>query len=421
MKEFGNRLRKTMIDKNMTGFELSQKLEVTPSMISNYISGRRFPGFYSLKKLALALDVSIDYLLGLSEEKTIELSGDTLKEEHDISEEEAKLRFIFDCLTEGDYKKAKEAYDSLNAYKLKGMALYETALLSLLMQKEKKAIELLERFNSFNLQESCGLSKLGDIYRACGDLERAKDYYTKALKRNEKDSKATENLGEIAIFKGDYTEAYFWYDKLARDYPLEAKAYLRIGEILRELGRSPAARRNFLAGVILNACSSKPLEIATDTFHEVLGEEIKTEELIEAIEAVRRNGDRERNANGQELDQRREARGERFEERRDFGFHTSNLIPHTSVPPHTSSQTVDPSLESETKRRSPSTVRRPPRREFQDLSGYSDADLRSSIPIPHTSDQRGDWRLFQDFVHRPANPVPCLVLITALSGDDLNE
>jgi len=315
MKEFGNRLRKTMIEKNMTGFELSQKLEVTPSMISNYISGRRFPGFYSLKKLALALDVSIDYLLGLSEEKTIELSGDTLKEEHDISEEEAKLRFIFDCLTEGDYKKAKEAYDSLNAYKLKGMALYETALLSLLMQKEKKAIELLERFNSFNLQESCGLSKLGDIYRACGDLERAKDYYTKALKRNEKDSKATENLGEIAIFKGDYTEAYFWYDKLARDYPLEAKAYLRIGEILGELGRSPASRQNFLAGVILNACSSKPLEIATDTFHEVLGEEIKTEELIEAIEAVRRNGDRERN--GQELGQRREARGERFEERED--------------------------------------------------------------------------------------------------------
>jgi len=296
MKDFGNRLRKTMIEKNMTGFELSQKLEVTPSMISNYISGRRFPGFYSLKKLAQALDVSIDYLLGLNDEKTIEPSGDIRKEEHDISEEEAKLRFVFDCLTEGDYQEAKEAYESLNTYKLKGMALYETALLSLLMQKEKKAIELLERFNSFNLQESCGLSKLGDIYRACGDLERAKDYYTKALKRNEKDSKATENLGEIAIFKGDYTEAYFWYDKLARDYPLEAKAYLRIGEILGELGRSLASRRNFLAGVILNACSSEALEITTDTFDEVLGEEIKKEELIEAIEAVRKNGDRERRA-----------------------------------------------------------------------------------------------------------------------------
>ena len=325
MKDFGNRLRKTVIEKNMTGFELSQKLEVTPSMISNYISGRRFPGFYSLKKLAQALDVSIDYLLGLNDEKTIEPSGDTRKEEHDISEEEAKLRFIFDCLTEGDYKKAKEAYESLNTYKLKGMALYETALLSLLMQKEKKAIELLERFNSFNLQESCGLSKLGDIYRASGDLERAKDYYTKALKRNEKDSKATENLGEIAIFKGDYTEAYFWYDKLARDYPLEAKAYLRIGEILGELGRSLASRRNFLAGVILNACSSKPLEISTDTFLEVLGEEIKTEELIEAIEAVRRNWDRERRAV-----QRRE------EERKPVQ--------------RPSSKTVDPSLESKSNR-----------------------------------------------------------------------
>ena len=444
MKDFGNRLRKTMIEKNMTGFELSQKLEVTPSMISNYISGRRFPGFYSLKKLAQALDVSIDYLLGLNEEKTIEPSGDTRKEEHDISEEEAKLRFIFDCLTEGDYKKAKEAYESLNTYELKGMALYETALLSLLMQKEKKAIELLERFNSFNLQESCGLSKLGDIYRASGDLERAKDYYTKALKRNEKDSKATENLGEIAIFKGDYTEAYFWYDKLARDYPLEAKAYLRIGEILGELGRSLASRRNFLAGVILNACSSKPLEISTDTFLEVLGEEIKTEELIEAIEAVRRNGDRERN--GQELGQIRE------EERKPVQ--------------RPASQTVDPSLERAGRAVARSDASRPGssfgraknhpaasvqdhglvlgeredhreheiKREDETRTGLGfgvwslarveerrDFGFLTSNPIPLTSDQRGDWRLFQDFVHRPANPVPCLVLITTLSGDDLNE
>jgi len=413
MKDFGNRLRKTMIEKNMTGFELSQKLEVTPSMISNYISGRRFPGFYSLKKLAQALDVSIDYLLGLNEEKTIEPSGDNRKEEHDITEEEAKLRFIFDCLTEGDYKKAKEAYESLNTYELKGMALYETALLSLLMQKEKKAIELLERFNSFNLQESCGLSKLGDIYRASGDLERAKDYYTKALKRNEKDSKATENLGEIAIFKGDYTEAYFWYDKLARDYPLEAKAYLRIGEILGELGRSLASRHNFLAGVILSACSSKPLEIATDTFHEVLGEEIKTEELIEAIETVRKNGDRERN--GQELGQIRE------EERKPVQ--------------RPASQTVDPSLESETKRRSPSTVRRPPRREFQDLSGYSDADLRSSLEGRGPRSGGGcsleiGEETGEEQESRPEKSGELIIiqpltrnrmLITALSGDDLDE
>jgi len=232
-----------------------------------------------------------------------------------------------------------------------------------LMQEEKKAIDLLERFNSFNLQESCGLSKLGDIYRACGDLDKAKDYYTKALKRNEKDSRATENLGEIAIFKGDDTEAYFWYDKLARDYPLEAKAYLRIGEILEELGRSPAARRNFLAGVILNACSREPLEIATDVFVEVLGEGIKTEELIEAIETVRKNGDR---ANGRELGQRSEARGQRWEERRDPGFLTSNLI-------------------------------------------------------PLTSDKTGYWRHFEDHVTLPANLVPCLMLITTLTGDDLNE
>ena len=400
MKEFGNRLRKTMIEKNMTGFELSQRLEVTPSMISSYTSGRRFPGFYSLRKLALALDVSIDYLLGLSEEKTIEPSGDARKEEHDISEEQEKLRFIFDCLMEGDYQKAREAYDNLNTDELKGQALYETALLALFFEDKKKAIDLLEKFNSFNLQESCGLSKLGDIYRAWGDLDKAKDYYTKALKRNEKDSRATEGRGEIAIFKGDYTEAYFWYDKLARDYPLEAKAYLRLGEILEELGRSPASRRNFLAGVILNACSKEPLDITTDTFGEVLGEEIKTEELIEAIETVRRNGDRER---------------------RDV---------HRSA-----SQSMDPSLESKTQRRSPSTVRRSPIREFQDLSGYSDADLRSSLEGGGPRSGGGcsleiGEETGEEQESRPEKSGELIIiqpstrnrmLITTLSGDDLNE
>jgi len=40
-------------------------------------------------------------------------------------------------------------------------------------------------------------------------------------------------------------------------------------------------------------------------------------------------------------DLRREVRGQRFEERKDLDLHTSNLTPLTSVPPHTSSQSVD--------------------------------------------------------------------------------
>jgi transcriptional regulator with XRE-family HTH domain len=44
MKEFGERLKKVMVENGVTGFELSQRLEVAPSTIINYTTGKRFPG-----------------------------------------------------------------------------------------------------------------------------------------------------------------------------------------------------------------------------------------------------------------------------------------------------------------------------------------------------------------------------------------
>ena len=67
MKEFGERLKKIMVEKGVTGFELSQRLEVMPSTIINYTTGKRFPGYYCLRKLAQVLGVSADYMLGLRE------------------------------------------------------------------------------------------------------------------------------------------------------------------------------------------------------------------------------------------------------------------------------------------------------------------------------------------------------------------
>ena len=67
MKEFGERLKKIMVEKGVTGLELSQRLEVMPSTIINYTTGKRFPGYYCLRKLAQVLGVSADYMLGLRE------------------------------------------------------------------------------------------------------------------------------------------------------------------------------------------------------------------------------------------------------------------------------------------------------------------------------------------------------------------
>ncbi len=67
MKEFGERLKKIMVEKGVTGLELSQRLEVMPSTIINYTTGKRFPGYYCLRKLAQVLGVSADYMLSLRE------------------------------------------------------------------------------------------------------------------------------------------------------------------------------------------------------------------------------------------------------------------------------------------------------------------------------------------------------------------
>lgn len=63
-ESFPERLRKTREDKGLSQSELAQKAGFQPSAISHFESGRRAPSFDNLKRLADALAVTIDYLLG---------------------------------------------------------------------------------------------------------------------------------------------------------------------------------------------------------------------------------------------------------------------------------------------------------------------------------------------------------------------
>jgi len=76
---------------------------------------------------------------------------------------------------------------------------------------------------------------------------------------------------------------------------------------------------------------------AEDLRLEVRGERLEERESEDLRLEVR--GERSEERESEDL--RLEVRGKRSEERRDFGFLTSNLIPHTSVPPHTSSRNMD--------------------------------------------------------------------------------
>lgn len=65
---FGERLRKVREDKGLSQSDLAHKTGFQPSAISHFESGRRSPSFENLKRLADALSVTIDFLLGRESE-----------------------------------------------------------------------------------------------------------------------------------------------------------------------------------------------------------------------------------------------------------------------------------------------------------------------------------------------------------------
>lgn len=66
---FGEALKELRIEKNITQNQLAKLTGLSRVSIGNYERGDRDPNSDSIKKIATALDTSIDYLLGKSESK----------------------------------------------------------------------------------------------------------------------------------------------------------------------------------------------------------------------------------------------------------------------------------------------------------------------------------------------------------------
>ena len=64
---FGQRLKKVLAERNMMQKELAEKIGVHEMAISRYIHGGRIVSVPILIEICKALNVSADYLLGLSE------------------------------------------------------------------------------------------------------------------------------------------------------------------------------------------------------------------------------------------------------------------------------------------------------------------------------------------------------------------
>ena len=67
-EKFPDILRGAREGKNLSQTDLAERSGLQPSAISHFETGKRAPSFENLKRLADALTVSVDYLLGRAEE-----------------------------------------------------------------------------------------------------------------------------------------------------------------------------------------------------------------------------------------------------------------------------------------------------------------------------------------------------------------
>ena len=89
--DFGNRLRALRIGKGWTQEQLSKRLGVTKSVISAYETSLRYPSYDILIRIAAVFGVSSDYLLGIEQRQTLDISGLT-------AENECLIRQLVDAL-----------------------------------------------------------------------------------------------------------------------------------------------------------------------------------------------------------------------------------------------------------------------------------------------------------------------------------
>jgi transcriptional regulator with XRE-family HTH domain len=69
LKEFKDRLRRAREARGLSQLDLANKTGLQPAAVSHFETGQRSPSFENLKKLADALSLSVDYLLGRIDEE----------------------------------------------------------------------------------------------------------------------------------------------------------------------------------------------------------------------------------------------------------------------------------------------------------------------------------------------------------------
>lgn len=68
-------IKNLRLSRNISQVELARRLNVSKQSVSNWENDNIQPSIEMLVKIAKSLDVSTDYLLGLSNQKTVDVTG----------------------------------------------------------------------------------------------------------------------------------------------------------------------------------------------------------------------------------------------------------------------------------------------------------------------------------------------------------
>ena len=75
MVNMGNKLKTLRLEKNMTQKQIAERIGVAISAVSSYEAGVRYPTYDTLVKLARIYHVSADYLIGISDTRSLDVDG----------------------------------------------------------------------------------------------------------------------------------------------------------------------------------------------------------------------------------------------------------------------------------------------------------------------------------------------------------
>ena len=129
MSDFGSRLKHIRKIRKITQSDLAKNIQVGQSTIANYENNTRFPGSVILKQISDYLEISVDYLLGLSEFEEIEQVSIEYDHEYDINKIYLHLTNI---LLSGDIEQAKSIIKDISASGISSLIIIENIFLPIL-------------------------------------------------------------------------------------------------------------------------------------------------------------------------------------------------------------------------------------------------------------------------------------------------